>query len=304
MRSINAWPARTGSASVEGRTMTPRSIRSPLEKAWNALFYLLCGLILLFLVGPILVIIPLSFNAEPYFTFTPGMLRLQSDAFSLRWYQAFFNDEGWLLAVRNSFLVGIAATVLATCLGTLAALGLNRNLPARGLVLSIILAPMIVPIIVLAAGTYFIFAKLRLVDSYLGLILAHATLGVPFVVVTVSASLVNFDRSLARAGAILGAGPLMVFRKITLPLIAPGVLSGAALAFVTSFDEAVVTLFLSPSPAYYTVPRRMWSGLREQISPTILAVATMWIMLSIVLMLIVAMLRKGRQSKRSDRVVL
>jgi len=272
--------------------MTTRRTRPSIEKSWNALFYLLCGLILLFLVGPILVIMPLSFNAEPYFTFTPGMLQLRPEAFSLRWYDAFLNDAGWLRAVRNSVLVGILATALATCLGTLAALGLNKHIPARGLVMSLILAPMIVPIIVLAAGTYFVFAKIGLVDSYLGLILAHATLGAPFVVVTVTASLANFDRSLERAAANLGAHPLMVFRRITLPLIAPGVLSGAALAFVTSFDEAVITLFLSPSPEYYTVPRRMWSGLREQISPTILAVATMWIALSIVLMSTFALLRE------------
>ena len=278
--------------------MRTRAARSLFEAIWNVLFYVLCGLILLFLIGPILVVIPLSFNAEPYFTFTPGMLRLQTEAFSLRWYEAFFNDAGWLLAVRNSFLVGILATALATGLGTLAALGLNKPVPMRSFIVSLILAPMIVPIIVLAAGTYFVFAKVGLVDSYLGLVLAHATLGIPFVVVTVSASLTNFDQSLVRAGAILGANPVMVFRRITLPLIAPGVLSGAALAFVTSFDEAVITLFLSPSPAYYTVPRRMWSGLREQISPTILAVATLWIALSIVLMVIVSALRHDEVSRR------
>jgi putative spermidine/putrescine transport system permease protein len=276
--------------------------RSPIEAIWNTAFYVLSGSILLFLIGPILIIIPLSFNAEPYFTFTPGMLRLQPEAFSLRWYEAFLNDEGWLLAVRNSFFVGILATALATGLGVLAALGLNKPVPMRSFIVSLILAPMIVPIIVLAAGTYFVFAKLGLVDSYLGLILAHATLGIPFVVVTVSASLASFDQSLVRAGAILGANPFMVFRRVTLPLIAPGVLSGAALAFVTSFDEAVITLFLSPSPAYYTVPRRMWSGLREQISPTILAVATLWIVLSIVLMVVVAALRGNAVARRPRNV--
>ena len=272
--------------------MQAHTVYSPFDRLWTFVFRIVCGAILLFLVGPVLVIVPLSFNAEPYFTFTPGMLRLDVDAFSLRWYMAFFGDEGWRRAVANSFGVGIAATVLATVLGTLAALGLNHRIPARALIVSLILAPLIVPIIVLAAGTYFVFSRLGLVDSYLGLICAHATLGVPFVVVTVSANLASVDPSLTRAGAILGANPFRVFRTITLPLILPGVLSGAALAFVTSFDEAVITLFLSPDPAYYTVPRRMWSGLREQISPTILAVATMWIMLSIILMLIVGVLRR------------
>ena len=274
--------------------MSTNTIASPLQKAWSLVFRLGCGLVLSLLIGPVLVIVPLSFNAEPYFTFTPGMLRLDADAFSLRWYAAFLGDEGWRRAVANSFGVGIAATMLATGLGTLAALGLHRKVPARALIVSFILAPLIVPIIVLAAGTYFVFSRLGMVDSYLGLVFAHATLGVPFVVVTVSASLASIDPSLARAGAILGTGPLRVFRTVTLPLILPGVLSGAALAFVTSFDEAVITLFLSPDPAYYTVPRRMWSGLREQISPTILAVATLWIALSIVMMVLLAILRRGR----------
>ncbi|EJC80705.1 ABC-type spermidine/putrescine transport system, permease component II [Rhizobium leguminosarum bv. trifolii WSM2297] len=275
---------------------------SIVENAWYVLFRIICWAILIFLVLPIFVIVPLSFNVEPYFTFTRGMLHFQSEAYSKRWYEAFVSDAGWMLAVRNSFIVGILSTLLATALGTLAALGLNRPLPMRSMIVSLLLAPMIVPIIVLAAGTYFVFAKVGLVDSYLGLVLAHATLGLPFVVVTVLASLSNFDQGLVRAGLISGAHPTMVFRRITLPLIAPGVLSGAALAFVTSFDEAVITLFLSPSPEYYTVPRKMWSGLREQISPTILAVATTWILLSLVLMILMGVLRR-QSSQRSAKPV-
>ncbi|MDX1122493.1 ABC transporter permease subunit [Sinorhizobium medicae] len=275
---------------------------SAIEKAWSILFRLTCWAILVFLILPIFVIVPLSFNVEPYFTFTRGMLHFQSEAFSTRWYEAFVSDAGWMLAVSNSFVVGILSTLVATALGTLAALGLNKPLPMRSMIVSLLLAPMIVPIIVLSAGTYFVFAKVGLVDSYLGLVLAHATLGLPFVVVTVLASLSNFDQGLVRAGLISGAHPTMVFRRITLPLIAPGVLSGAALAFVTSFDEAVMTLFLSPSPGYYTVPRKMWSGLREQISPTILAVATIWIALSLVLMILMGVLRR-QSAKRSTKPV-
>ncbi|UIJ91739.1 ABC transporter permease [Sinorhizobium meliloti] len=275
---------------------------SAIEKAWSILFRITCWAILVFLILPIFVIVPLSFNVEPYFTFTRGMLHFQSEAFSTRWYEAFVSDPGWMLAVSNSFVVGILSTLLATALGTLAALGLNKPLPMRSMIVSLLLAPMIVPIIVLSAGTYFVFAKVGLVDSYLGLVLAHATLGLPFVVVTVLASLLNFDQGLVRAGLISGAHPTMVFRRITLPLIAPGVLSGAALAFVTSFDEVVITLFLSPSPGYYTVPRKMWSGLREQISPTILAVATIWIALSLVLMILMGVLRR-QSAKRSAKPV-
>ncbi|MER8438859.1 ABC transporter permease [Mesorhizobium sp. M1312] len=268
-----------------------------VEYAWSMLFRVICGAILMFLIAPIFIIVPLSFNSEPYFTFTSGMLHFRPEAYSIRWYEAFVSDAGWRVAVRNSFFVGGLSTLLATALGTLAALGLNRPLPMRSFILSLLLAPMIVPIVVLAAGTYFVFAKVGLVDSYVGLVLAHATLGLPFVVVTVLATLSNFDQGLVKAALICGAHPTMVFRRVTLPLIAPGVLSGAALAFVTSFDEAVITLFLSPSPEYYTVPRKMWSGLREQISPTILAVATTWIVLSLMLMILVGVLR--RQSARA-----
>lgn len=268
-----------------------------VEYAWSGLFRVICGAILMFLIAPIFIIVPLSFNSEPYFTFTGGMLHFRSEAYSIRWYEAFVSDAGWRVAVRNSFFVGGLSTLLATALGTLAALGLNRPLPMRSFILSLLLAPMIVPIVVLAAGTYFVFAKVGLVDSYVGLVLAHSTLGLPFVVVTVLATLSNFDQGLVRAALVCGAHPTMVFRRVTLPLIAPGVLSGAALAFVTSFDEAVITLFLSPSPEYYTVPRKMWSGLREQISPTILAVATTWIVLSLMLMILMGVLR--RQSARA-----
>ncbi|TCG01045.1 polyamine ABC transporter permease [Paraburkholderia strydomiana] len=267
--------------------------RSPVEKGWSVLFVLLCAAIFLFLVAPVLVIIPLSFNAEPYFTFSRAMLHLQADAWSLRWYDSFFSNPRWLLSVRNSVFVGVATTVLAASIGTAAALGLRqRLLPGRSLMMSFILAPMVVPTIVTGAGTYFVFAKVGLTDSLWGLIAAHTALGIPFVVVTVLASVSGLDRSFERAGAIMGAPPWMVFRRVTLPLIMPGVTAGAVLAFITSFDEVVFALFLLPSPQYFTLPRQMWSGLREQISPAILAAATLWILFSLVMMWLVSALRK------------
>ncbi|WP_258187869.1 ABC transporter permease [Trinickia symbiotica] len=235
----------------------------------------------------------MSFNAEPYFTFTRAMLHLHTDAWSLRWYDSFFSNPRWLLSVRNSLVVGVATTMLAASIGTAAALGLRqRLLPGRSLMMSFILAPMVVPTIVTGAGTYFVFAKVGLVDNLWGLIAAHTALGIPFVVVTVLASVSGLDRSFERAGAIMGAPPWMVFRKVTLPLIMPGVTAGAVLAFITSFDEVVFALFLLPSPQYFTLPRQMWSGLREQISPAILAAATLWILLSLVMMWLVGALRK------------
>jgi len=267
---------------------------------WRGLLIAVSTAVFVFLIAPILVIIPLSFNAEPYFTFTPGMLRLQSQAFSLRWYEGFFQEPRWLVATGNSLFVATASTVLATMLGTMAALGLrDERLPGRRAIRGLILAPMIVPIIITAAGTYMVFSVVGLVDSLTGLVIAHTVLGVPFVVVTVSASLTGFDQTLERAGLILGAPPFLVFRRITLPLILPGVMAGAVLAFVSSLDEVVVALFITPSPQFYTVPRQMWSGLREQISPTILAVATLWIVLSTCLLVTLLMLRRYAERLRA-----
>ncbi|MGF6980324.1 putative spermidine/putrescine transport system permease protein [Paraburkholderia sp. JPY465] len=274
--------------------------RSPLEKGWSILFIVICAAIFVFLIAPVLVVIPLSFNSEPYFTFSRAMLHLHSDAWSLRWYESFFDNPRWLLSVKNSLIVGVSTTILAASIGTAAALGLRqRMLPGRSLMMSFILAPMVVPTIVTGAGTYFVFAKVGLVDNLWGLIAAHTALGIPFVVVTVLASASGLDRSFERAGAIMGAPPWMVFRRVTLPLIMPGVTAGAVLAFITSFDEVVFALFLLPNPQYFTLPRQMWSGLREQISPAILAAATLWIALSLVLMWVMSALRKRAANVRA-----
>ena len=270
----------------------------PMDIIWYYCFRLICILIFLFLVLPLVVIIPLSFNAEPYFTFTPGMLALHSDAFSLRWYQDILNNPQWIHSIKNSFIIGIAATLLSTVLGTMAALGLSRaHMPYRKTIMAILISPMIVPLIIIAAGMFFFYSKVGLSGTYLGIILAHTAMGTPFVVITVTATLVGFNHSLTRAGASLGAPPIYVFFKITLPLILPGVISGALFAFITSFDEVAVVLFLADYDQR-TIPRQMWSGLREQISPTILAVATLLVMLSIFLLGILEMLRRRSEKHR------
>ena len=182
---------------------------------------------LLFLIAPLLVVVPLSFNAEPYFTFTDGMLRLDPDAWSLRWYRSVAEDREWHRALANSLVIGIAATALTTLLGTLAALGLsNPAMPGRSAITALLISPMITPLIISAVGMFFFYSAVGLAQTHLGLILAHATLGAPFVVITVTASLAGFDRTLLRAATSLGAGPLTAFRRIQLPLIAPGVVSG------------------------------------------------------------------------------
>ena len=254
-------------------------------------------LVLAFLMLPILVIVPLSFNAEPFFTFTEGMLALDPDAYSLRWYQEIGADQKWTLAIRNSFIVGVAAALLATTLGTLAAVGLASPwMPFRRLITAVLLSPMIVPLIIIAAGMFFFYTNFNLVSTYAGLIIAHAALGVPFVIITVTATLTGFDRSLFSAGLSLGASPVRVFFDVVIPIIRPGVISGGLFAFVTSFDEVVLVLFLA-GPEQRTIPRQMFSGLREQINPTILAVATLLVLISITLLVTLEFLRR-----RSERL--
>ena len=251
-----------------------------------------CAGVFVFLIAPILVIIPLSFNAEPYFTFTEGMLGLEPDAWSLRWYQTVAGDEQWLGALVNSLVIGASATVLATVLGVLAALGLaNPAMPGRPLAMGLLISPMVTPVIVSAAGMFFFYSSLGLAQTHLGLILAHAALGTPFVVITVTATLAGFNHDLTRAAANLGASPWRAFRQIQLPLILPGVLSGALFAFATSFDEVVTVLFMG-GLEQRTIPRQMWSGVREQISPAILAVATLLIALALLFMGVVEWLRR------------
>jgi putative spermidine/putrescine transport system permease protein len=200
-------------------------------------------------------------------------------------------------AIRNSFFIGICATLLSTALGTLAAIGLSRSeMPYRRMIMSILISPMIVPLVITAAGMFFFYSRIQLSQTYIGVIMAHAVLGTPFVIITVTATLVGFDKSLVRAANSLGAGPITTFRRVQMPLIIPGVVSGGLFAFITSFDEVVAVLFLA-SPEQRTIPRQMWSGIREQISPTILAVATLLVILSIILLTVLELLRR-----RSERL--
>ncbi|WP_148254132.1 ABC transporter permease [Aidingimonas lacisalsi] len=267
------------------------------ERLWHYAFRGLCTLIFLFLIGPLLVIIPLSFNAEPYFTFTREMLSFDPAGYSLRWYEDFFTSSRWLNSIKNSFIVGICSTLLATVLGTTAALGLtSRHMPARSVVMALLISPMIVPLIISAAAMFFFFSKVHLAQTYLGVILAHTVLGIPFVVITVTATLSSFDTTLIKAAHSLGASPSRTFFKVVLPLVTPGVVSGALFAFITSFDEVVVVLFVA-GPGQRTMPLQMWSGIREEISPTILAVATLLVLLSILLLTTLELLRR-----RSERL--
>lgn len=271
---------------------------SPLERFWFYAYRVICALIFIFLIGPIFVILPLSFNAEPYFTFTKEMMSLDPEGYSLRWYQDFFETQAWMDAVKNSFIIAFFATLLSTTLGTVAALGLSRaQMPYKTVIMGFLISPMIVPLIISAAGMYFFYSRIGLASTHVGVILAHAALGAPFVVITVTATLVGFDNQLIRASNNLGASPARTFFKVIVPLILPGVISGALFAFITSFDEVVVVLFVG-SVEQRTIPWQMFSGIREQISPTILAVATQLIVLSVILLVAVELLRRRNERLR------
>ena len=270
---------------------------SRLEKIWHYTYLAVCAAIFFFLIAPIVVVIPLSFNAVPFFTFTSEMLTLDPAGYSLKWYQDFFTNLNWQGAVKNSLLIAVFATLISTTLGTVAALGLSRpEMPYKSVIMGLLISPMIVPLIISAAGMYFFYSKIGLSSTHIGVILAHAALGTPFVVITVTATLVGFDHSLIRAAATLGASPQRTFFKVIVPLILPGVISGALFAFITSFDEVVVVLFVG-SYEQRTIPWQMFSGIREQISPTILAVATLLVVFSILLLTTVELLRR-----RSERL--
>jgi putative spermidine/putrescine transport system permease protein len=243
------------------------------------------ALVLVFLMAPILVIAPLSFSAGSFLYFPlPGL--------SLRWYADFFTSELWLPAMKNSLIVGAGATAIATTLGTLAAFGFWRaRFPGRRLLFALLLSPLVVPVIIVAVGVYFAFARIGLTDGFLGLTLAHAALGAPFVLVTVLSALSGFDRNLLDAAASLGAPPWLVFRRITLPILFPGIFSGALFAFATSFDEVVVALLLT-GPGQRTLPRQMFAGINENISLTITAAGTLLVVLACLLLLTAEGLRR------------
>jgi putative spermidine/putrescine transport system permease protein len=267
---------------------------TPGQRLARWMLWLVAGLVLVFLIAPIGVIVPLSFSAGSFLHFPlPGL--------SLRWYADFFTSDLWLPALKNSVIVGAGATLIATTLGTLAAVGFWRaRFPFRRLLFGVLLAPLVVPVVIVAVGVYFAFAKAGLVDGYLGLTLAHAALGAPFVVVTVLSTLAGFDRNLLNAAASLGAPPWLAFRRIALPIIFPGVFSGALFAFATSFDEVVVALLLT-GPGQRTLPRQMFAGINDNISLTITAAATMLIAISLVFMVFVGWLQRRSERLRQGR---
>ena len=273
-------------------------------RVWHYTYLFFCGLVFFFLIAPLFVILPLSFNAEQYIHFSAKMLALDPEGFSLRWYEdmIYGTKNPWGLATKNSLIIAFFATIGSTLLGTVAALGLSsRHMPYKAAFMALLISPMIVPLIISGTAIFFFMAKVGLAATHTGIIIAHIILGTPFVVITVTATLSGFDHSVTRAAASLGSNPVHTFRKITLPLIMPGVISGALFAFVTSFDEVIVVLFLAGLDNT-TIPIQMWVGLREQLSPTILAVATCLIVMSTLILVSAELLRRRSERLRGINI--
>ncbi|QDL94689.1 ABC transporter permease (plasmid) [Paroceanicella profunda] len=253
-------------------------------RAGRALLGLAALLVVAFLVFPVVVIVPISFSGSAFLTFPPESL-------SLQWYAKFFARADWLEATWLSLWVAGLVTLMATVLGTAAAFGVVRGrFPGQRLVVAFLLSPLIVPGIIVAIAVYFFYARLGIVGSPVAIALAHTALAVPFVVVNVSAVLHGVDRRLEQAAQNLGASAWTTFRLITFPLIRPGVLAGGLFAFIASFDELIVALFIT-APGHVTLPARMWQSMRNEIDPTIAAVSSLEILLSVALFFVAARLQ-------------
>ena len=277
-------------APSASRLPPPASFRPP--SALSILLWLFVAVVLLYLVFPVFVVAPVSFSSAKYLQFPPP-------GWSLQWYENYFARPGWIPATLLSIRVGLVTAVLATVLGTAASLALVRGrFPGRDAINSFIVSPLVVPAIIVAIGVYFVYAQARLVGNWVGLVLAHTALALPFVVTNVSATLHGFDERLEYAAMNLGANRWQTFRRVTLPIIQPGVLAGALFAFITSFDELIVALFVSGTGAV-TLPRKMWDSLRQEIDPTIAAVSTILITLSIVIFVSAELLRQRAERTRT-----
>ena len=245
---------------------------SPWRRAW---LFAILGLVLFFLVAPVLIVIPMSFSASNYLQFPP-------EEWSWRWYQSFFSSVEWLAATRKSILAACLTTLVATPVGVLAAVSLSR---ARGftsqMAQAVFLLPQVVPVIIIGIGVFFLYIRLGLVNSMTGIVLAHATLAIPFVVITTLSGLKNFDINQSNAAQSLGAHPIRAFFDVTLPQIRLSIIAGALFSFITSLDEVVISLFIAGGDNTL-LTRRMFLSLRDQLDPTIAAISSILIALSVI----------------------
>jgi len=255
---------------------------------WLRIF---AGIVVIVLVAPILVIIPISFTSSSFFQFPPP-------GYSLRWYNAFFENSAWVEAFRLSLSVAIITMLLSTILGTMAALAVAKlNFWGKKAFMAIMVFPMVIPAIIIAITLYHSFAPLQLTNSFLGVTLGHTLIAIPLVFVTVSASLKGVDKNLELAAMGMGSTPMGAFFKITLPLIRPGLFAGALFAFITSLDEVIVSIFLTGSNTK-TLPILMWESMKSVIDPSIAVVSTFFILITIIFYLVNAWFTKlSRKNK-------
>ena len=241
-------------------------------KILNFLFKIYYWLVIIFLLFPLIIVIPISFVDSKYLQFPPK-------DFSLRWYENYFNDPEFFTSTMNSLYLGFSSSIIATVIGTMAAIGLSKsNFFGKKILIGLLLSPLIFPVIILGLGLYIFLANLNLIENFYALIIAHAALVMPFSLIIVSTSLINFDPTLERAARVLGASPFKAFWNVTLPYIKPAVLSSAIFSFFISFDELVIALFISGK--IWTLPQRIWQDLRYEIDPTIAAVASVLIIVT------------------------
>lgn len=288
--------AATSSSGIERPSaraaVRPRLRSGPRFSFGSVVLWVFVSIVLIYLIFPVFVVAPVSFSSAKYLQFPPP-------GWSLQWYQNYFERPGWVPATFVSIRVAIITTILATTLGTAASLALVRGrFPGRNAINSFMVSPLVVPGIIVAIGIYFFYAQAKLVGNPLGLALAHTALAFPFVVTNVSATLHGFDERLEYAAMNLGADRWQTFRRVTLPIIRPGVFAGALFAFITSFDELIVALFVSGTGAV-TLPRKMWDSLRQEIDPTIAAVSTILIAVSIAILLTAELLRQRSERTRT-----
>ena len=258
-----------------------------LQRLW---LYIVCGAICFLLVAPSLLVIPMSFSESQLLEFPPR-------EYSLRWFHSYLDSIEWREATAVSFIAAICTVLFATPVGTMAAYGLHVSGTRWAALVQLALTmPLMVPVILTGIAIFFMYAKLELNNTITGIVIAHSMLALPFVVVMVTAGLKSYDMNQERVARSLGASRLRAFMTVTLPQIRTSIISGALFAFITSFDEVVAVLFLA-GPEQRTIPRQMYSGIREQISPTILAVATILVIISIMLLTTLELLRR-----RSERL--
>ena len=259
-----------------------------IQLRW-VLLGIFAALIAIYLMLPTIVVIPMALNQS-------SVLGVFSDGWTLSWFSEIIEDKMWGTTALTSLQVALGTVIVATTVGTAAALGLQRvSAKWRLPITAVIVSPMIIPPVIIGIGTYVLFLRMYIEGTVLGLIIAHSVLALPFVVITVTATLTQLDPVFDRAAASLGAGPWVRFRRITLPLIAPGMFAGALFAFVMSWDEVVVSIFLTDSQTR-TLPVFMWTQVRTQLTPTLAAVGVFLTILSIIALVSMRRLQKGQES--------